>query len=62
MVKQGEGKNILEQTPGDMGGDGDGDNGSDGNGDDEQEEDDDDMSESEIQALQAKHEAAEFCR
>ena len=50
MVKQGKG------------GDGDGDNGSDGDGDDEQEEDDDDVSESEIQALQAKHEAAELHR
>ena len=64
MVKQGEGENILEQTPGAMreGGDGDGDSGSNGDGDDEQEEDDEDVSESEIQVLQAKHEVAELCR
>ena len=64
MVKQGEGENILEQTPGAMreGGDGDGDSGSDGDGDDEQEEDDEDVSESKIQALQAKHEVAELHR
>ena len=64
MVKQGAGENILEQTPGATreGGDGAGDSGSDGNGDDEQEEDDEDVSESEIQALQAKHEVAELCR
>ena len=64
MEKQGEGENILERTPGAMrgGGDGDGDSGSDGDGDDEQEEDDDEVSESEIQALQAKHEVAELCR
>ena len=62
MEKQGQGENILERTPEATGGDGDGDNGSDGNRDDEQEEDDDDVSESEIQALQAKHEAAELLR
>ena len=62
MVKQGQGKKILERTPGAMGGEGDGDNGSDGDGDDEQEEDDDDVNESEIQALQAKHQAAELRR
>ena len=62
MEKQGQGENILERTPGATGGDGDGDDGSDGDGDDEQEEDDDDVSESEIQALQAKHEAAELIR
>ena len=60
MVEQREG----EQTPGTMreGGNGDGDSRSDGDGDDEQEEDDEDMTESEIQALQAKHEVAELCR
>ena len=64
MAKQGEGETVLEQTPGAMreGGNGDGDNGSDDDGDDEQEEDDGDMSESEIQALQAKHKAAELHR
>ena len=64
MAKQGEGETILEQTPGVTreGGNGDGDNGSDDNGDDEQEEDDEDVSESEIQALQAKHEIAELRR
>ena len=64
MIKQGEGETILEQTPGATreGGDGDGDNGSDDNGDDEKEEDDEDASESEIQALQAKHEIAELHR
>ena len=62
MAKQREGENILEQTPGAMGEDGHGDSRSDGDGDDEQEEDDDNVSESEIQALQAKHEAAELCR
>ena len=64
MAKQGEGENILEQTPGAKreGGDGDSDSRSDGNGDDEQEEDDEDMSESKIQALQAKHEVAELSR
>ena len=62
MEKQGQGESILERTPEATGGDGDGDNRSDGNADDEQEEDDDDVSESEIQALQAKHEAAELLR
>ena len=64
MAKQGGGGTILEQTPGAVreGGNGDGDNGSDDDGDDEQEEDDEDMSESEIQALQAKHEIVELRR
>ena len=64
MAKQGEGETILEQTPGVTreGGNRDGDNGSDDDGDDEQEEDDEDMSESEIQALQAKHKIADLCR
>ena len=64
MAKQGEGETILEQTPGVMreGGNRDGDNGSDDDGDDEQEEDDEDVSESEIQALQAKHKITELCR
>ena len=64
MAKQGEGETILEQTPGVTreGGNGDGDNASDDDEDDEQEEDDEDVSESEIQALQAKHEIAELRR
>ena len=62
VEKQRQGVNFLERTVEAMGGDGDGDNGSDGDGDDEQEENDDDVSESEIQALQAKHEAAELLR
>ena len=63
VAKQGEGETILEQTPGvtRKGGNGDGDNRSDDDGDDEQ-EDDEDMSESEIQALQAKHNVAELHR
>ena len=63
MAKQGEGEMILEQTPGATReeGNGDSDNRSDDDGDDEQ-EDDEDMSESEIQALQAKHEIAELRR
>ena len=64
MAKQGEGETILEQTPEVTreGGNGDSDNGSDDYGDEEQEEDDEDMSESEIQALQAKHKIAELRR
>ena len=64
MAKQGKGEAILEWTPGVARerGNGDGDNGNDDDGDDEQEEDDEDVSESEIQALQAKHEVAELCR
>ena len=64
MAKQGKGEVILEWTPGVVreGGNGHGDNGNDDDGDDEQEEDDEDVSESEIQALQAKHEVAELRR
>ena len=58
MAKQGEGETVLEQTPGvtSKGGNRDDDDG------DKEEEEDDEVSETEIQALQAKHKAAELCR